>query len=309
MAISQAHLDHWREHGYVVVDGLVSGSELAEAQREFAHLFPTWDEKAAEPRKYRQFRKDDPHEGHGLFIEHFPFSAATPRLADNAIHPDLLDFARRAMGTDDIALGAAEVVAKYAGFGGDYEQGLHLDFNNNTPVVPSVNDSAMEDLACIIYYSDVTIDLGPTYVVSTTHARNEPVWPSFRDGGHPLYAHEQPALAKAGSALLYTMRTWHRGSRMIAKRGHRFAQHITLHNGAYRWLGAVKYYRSYGTQEAAALMARSTPRQRWALGFPLPGNPYWDGHTLAAAKLRYPGIDFAPYAAAMSRTCVTVACG
>ena len=37
------------------------------------------------------------------------------------------------------------------------------------------------------------------------------------------------------------------------------------------------------------------PRQREVLGFPKAGDPYWNEETLAAVKLRYPGMDIAIY--------------
>jgi hypothetical protein len=34
----------------------------------------------------------------------------------------------------------------------------------------------------------------------------------------------------------------------------------------------------------------ATPRQREVLGFPKPGDPYWNEETRTAVKLRYPKI-------------------
>jgi hypothetical protein len=228
-----------------------------------------------------------------MFLEQFPFRSTA--LGDISLHPDLIDFARRALGTDDIALAHSDVTAKYAGLGADYHQDLHLDVSNNSPVTPSAHDPAMEYVPCIIYYTDVTAELGATRVVPRGVSAATPLWPNVRPAGDPLYARERPAEARAGSALIYSLRTWHRGARMTAASGQRIAHHLSFYNGACRWLGATCFHRQAESPEMHALITRSSPQQRWALGFPLPGSPYWTEDTIRDSQLRYPGIDFAPY--------------
>ena len=46
----------------------------------------------------------------------------------------------------------------------DYEQELHVDYGNNSLVYPKP-DTAIVDLPTITYYTDVTVELGPTYLV------------------------------------------------------------------------------------------------------------------------------------------------
>ena len=47
--------------------------------------------------------------------------------------------------------------------------------------------------------------------------------------------------------------------------------------------------------ELQHFIERATPRQREVLGFPPPGDPYWNDETLAAVALRYPKMDMRPY--------------
>src|SRR6185295_135687 len=162
-----------------------------------------------------------------------------------------------------------------------------------TPVAPSL-DPSMMDVPAILYYSDVTMDLGPTYVVSRQHTQDVPLFPGTRPRSAEnaaLYEHEKPVLAKAGSLLLYSMHTFHRGSRMTAACGHRFTHHLGFHNGACRWQGTYSFHFHAEAPQYARLIERSTPQQRWALGFPPPGHVYWDEQSLKLVALRYPKID------------------
>ena len=103
----------------------------------------------------------------------------------------------------------------------DYDQELHSDYSNNTLVYPSAARTLI-DIPMIVYYTDVTVDLGPTYVVSAELTRDLP--PTGRRfcsrADYPqFYAAEKPATMPAGSALIYSMTTLHRGSAMRASEG------------------------------------------------------------------------------------------
>src|SRR5690606_1521032 len=132
----------------------------------------------------------------------------------------------RALGTREIVLTQSAIWAKYAG-AGDYEQGLHLDYQGNTLVVPR-DDGSYRQVNMILYYSDVDETLGPTCVVPADRAKGVPVWPTHHPvgGGSKLYRHERPILASAGDLLIFSMRTWHRASAVSATRGARFSHHF-----------------------------------------------------------------------------------
>src|SRR5207253_10332461 len=140
--------------------------------------------------------------------------------------------------------------------------------------------------------SDVTEDLGPTHVVSQQHTRGQLLWPSRRPRTEypELYAHEVPVTVSAGSLLIYSMRTWHRGSALRAPAGARFSHHMGYRAGAYRWLGQSCFQHDGGQPEMDHFLEQATPRQREVLGFPPPGHRYWDEETLAGVAARYPGM-------------------
>ena len=93
-------------------------------------------------------------------------------------HPELIAFVERMLGTNDMLLSQAAIWAKYAGTG-DFDQGLHLDYQGNTLVVPR-DDGEFRQINMILYYSDVSEELGPTYVVSQENTRELPLWPTHR---------------------------------------------------------------------------------------------------------------------------------
>jgi hypothetical protein len=149
----------------------------------------------------------------------------------------------------------------------------------------------------ILYYSDVTVDLGPTYVVSQEATADEPTWPLVldREAKAEVYAHEVPVTVTAGSLMLYSMSTFHRGSTFLAKEGARFSHHIVWRRAGFEWMGWRAFPREAGDANFVRFLEQATPRQRSVLGFPPPGHPYWTEETVAGVGARYPGMDMEPY--------------
>jgi hypothetical protein len=185
--------------------------------------------------------------------------------------------------------------AKYAG-AGDFEQGLHLDYEGNTLVVPR-DDGDYRQVNMILYYSDVTAELGPTYVVSQERTRELPPWPTHRPrkGNAELYQHERPVLAEAGDLLIFGMRIWHRASDLTADSGARFTHHLVYRAAAHAFQGYHQWSQFGEKAELAAFIETATPRQREMIGFPRIDDRYWNEQTLSAVAQRYPGMDIRPY--------------
>jgi hypothetical protein len=141
--------------------------------------------------------------------------------------------------------------------------------------------------------------LGPTCVVSQEKTRKLPLWPTFRtrkkDGW--LYKLEKPVVAKAGTLLIFSMRTFHRASEMTADFGARFSHHLVYRSGAHNFAGYHIWARHGENPELQRFIERASPRQREVLGFPKSGDPYWNKETIAGVALRYPGMDMGPYVA------------
>jgi ectoine hydroxylase-related dioxygenase (phytanoyl-CoA dioxygenase family) len=150
----------------------------------------------------------------------------------------------------------------------------------------------------ILYYSDVTAELGPTYVVSQEKTRDLPLWPTHRPRkkNEKLCDHERPVLAKAGDLLIFSMRTWHRASDMTADFGARFSHHFVWRSAKHNFQGYHLWSRMGENSDLQRFVEHTKPRQREVLGFPTASDNFWTDETIAAVQLRYPKMDFRPYA-------------
>ena len=288
MRISKKQIEHCLRHGYVIVPAFLTKKELAAGRQGMLQYFPTAEELSATPQRYG-FVHDDPEH---LQVE-FPF--AHDALNDISTHLELINFVERVLGTKEILLSQAAIWAKYAGTG-DFEQGLHLDYQGNTLVVPR-EDGDYRQVNMILYYSDVGADLGPTFVVSQEKSKDLPLWPTHRrrKKDAKLYENEKPVLAQAGDLFIFGMRTWHRASDITADHGVRFSHHLVWRSASKNFQGYHQWSHLGEKPEMQHFIERATPRQREALGFPPLRDPYWNDETLAAVELRYPKMDMKPY--------------
>ncbi len=283
MRITEQHQQQLLRHGYAIVPNFLTATELAAAKANMLRYFPSAEEFEATPERYASITEDPEH----LQVE-FPFAGET--LNDITTHPEIVSFVERLLGTQNVMLSQSAIWAKYAGTG-DFEQGLHLDYQGNTLVVPR-DDGAYRQVNMILYYSDVDNELGPTHVVSQEKTKDLPLWPTHRTRkkDSALYKLEKPVLAQAGDLFIFSMRTWHRASDLIADRGVRFSHHFVYRSADHPFQGFNQYSAMGEKAELQSFIARATPRQREVLGFPRMDSAYWNEETRAAVKLRYPGI-------------------
>ena len=280
--ITDEQVAHWLEHDYVVIPGFLTTDELAASNADLRRYYPSADEYFAAPERYRTLP--------GML--EFPYVGDA--LNHVATHPDLLDFVGEILGTPDVFLTQSLLWGKYSG--GQYDQALHRDYGNNTLVVPR-DDGAFRQVAMIIYYEDVTDEHGPTRVVSQRFAGEVPLVPAVVtiDERPDLYANEHAVTATAGSLLLYSEQTLHRGSEFRAPKGARFSHHLVYRAAGYEWMGFQALPREGNSPEMRRFIEVATPRQRSAIGFPAPGHAYWNDATLDGVALRYPKMDLGPY--------------
>ena len=286
--VTDKQLDHLKRHGYVVVPRFLSPRELKQAHRGMLQYFPSPEELAATPHRYSAMMDNADF----LQLE-FPFDEQV--FNHQALHPRVLDFVERLLGTEEVALSRAALWAKYAGFG-EFEQQMHVDYEGNTLVVPR-DDGDYRQVNVILYYSDVDEMLGPTEVLSQEHTRDDLLWPPFRSREEwpAFYEKATPILAKAGDMLIFSMRTFHRATAITADIGVRFTQHLVFRSRTHGFQGH-ELWSSHGEKhELATFLTKASPKQREALGFPKVGDPYWNDATLAGVKRRYTKMDLRPY--------------
>jgi ectoine hydroxylase-related dioxygenase (phytanoyl-CoA dioxygenase family) len=287
--VDGADIEHWRRHGYVIIEGFLDKDELDDARENIERYMPTWAEYVRDAPRYRQMLASP----QGWVMNGFPYVGDA--LNHAVLHPYLTAFIEQLVGGSKLALSHAGLMGKYAG-GTDYEQELHVDYGNNTLVFPGA-DLTCCDIPAIIYYTDVGYECGPTFVVSQELTRDGLIGPRRRprEQYQEWYDAEVPVLCPAGSVFIYSMRTFHRGSAMQQKEGLRWTQHLAYHTDGPRWLGSATFQHAGGSPEMDHFLVTATPRQRELVGFPAPGDAYWNAETIRGVQDRYPLMDMTPY--------------
>jgi hypothetical protein len=299
----------WREHGWVLVEGLVSRADVEAALGDLALLFPSAEDYHADPDGVRRRWLGEPPEprdewvwpasGPGFrpeqhrWVRRFPFpgSGALNRLC---IHPAIVDFAERALGSTDIRLYQAGTSAKYTGET-NYEQPMHTDRNHSW--LPARNEPPWWHLETFLYLSDVDEGNAPTHLVpraaSGDRATTVPLVMPDRDP--ELYAAELPAPGVRGSLLAYRTDVFHRGVDLSAADGARFILALAFKPAAVDWIGYNSYQSKSTSLDWVKFAEGCTPRELELFGFPPPGHAVWDAALLDATAERYPGLDLTPW--------------
>ena len=280
-----------------MLDGAVSGEDLAAARHAVAKLFPGAEAMA------------DPSDGDALerwrtwdaAWPEFPFRSRS--LNGLVVSELMIDLAQELLGTDDVRLYLAIATAKYGGQPSEYNQLLHTDFPNHTLTVPRP-ESGYHQMESFIYLSDVNPRNGATRFVSrarTSHIPVEQHTLNYEDFGD-LYDDPGDASAPAGSIVVYRPDVYHRSVDFTDTTQARFMLHVSYKPAAMEWGGYQAWPFKGFSVEWHNFVQQSTPRQLIALGFPAPGHPFWTHDTLDGVARRYPGLDLTPWRAAHDHT-------
>jgi hypothetical protein len=310
---TDAEIATWRQDGWILLDGLIDPAEIDRAVVDLGGLFPTPEAYHADPEGETERwlgrpppAKEGyvwPADGPGFRPEQHRWAAQFPLPGTNAlnrlfVHPSIVDFVERALGTDDLRLYQAQVSAKYAGLT-NYEQPMHTDRNHSW--LPSRADGTLLHVESFLYLSDVDDDCAPTHLVplhdANGHTPTEllvlPKWDP------KLYEAERGAPGPRGSLLAYRPDVFHRGVDMQRPGGHRYLLNVSFKKNGQDWVG-------YHTQQSRSTSAEwitfaesCTPRELALFGFPEPGHEVWDEALIDATAERYPNLDLTPWYAAL----------
>ena len=291
--ITETHLEHYRQHGYAIVERFLTDEELQGALDEWREILPGWVEYCQDP----AMPKPDNWQqaGQALYFQSFRFPFPGRHMNAITFHPELVAFAQRMAGGSEMFCEQSNLSFKCKGNLRDLDQAMHCDYANHTLAYPP-DDPAYWQTTYLLYYTDVTENHAPTAICSREHYPEKILVPAHytREQRPAIYGNEVKVAAPAGSLIIYSMRTFHRGTAFLAEGG-RLAHFITYAPAAWKWLGFVGWpfqakYPSYQNW-----IEKATPAERQLLGFPPPGHPYWTEETLAGVGARYPGMDMAPY--------------
>jgi hypothetical protein len=304
----------WREQGWVLLEGLVGTDDVDRAKDDLHRVFPTADEYHADPDGVTDrwlgkpavppepytwpptgpgFRPEQ-HRWHGLFP--FSGSGALNRLF---VHPSVVDFAERALGTTDIRLYQAQVSAKYAGLT-NYEQPMHTDRNHSW--LPPRAEPPWWFLEAFLYLTDVDAGTAPTHLVRVGDAAGrDPTAPLILPSwDREIYAAEEAAPGIRGSLLAYRTDVFHRAVDLTAPGGARYLLNECFKIAGQDWIGYHSIQSRANAPEWTDFVEASTPRELELFGFPPPGHAIWDDATLDATARRYPKLDLTPWRRALT---------
>jgi hypothetical protein len=166
----------------------------------------------------------------------FPFASAELSLL--AVHPRLVGLAQALLKTDDVRLYSAEAWAKFTG-AVNYEQEHHRDF---------LHPRRLHNVEMFVFLNDVSEDLGPTHLVSTTITAEVPLMHgSFSQSEFPtLYDQERSSAGPAGTVILYRGETVHRATNVTAPTGARYSLHCGFRPAHDEWIGYRRFGALYG---------------------------------------------------------------
>ncbi|HEY2885719.1 MAG TPA: phytanoyl-CoA dioxygenase family protein [Rhizomicrobium sp.] len=309
------HLAHFTRHGWVLIEHLLTASEIDAALPALFELYPTpetFHAGASDPRSaaYRADAQAPENAGDEarfrplqfVGLKEFPFTQQI--LNRLALHPSIMAVAEDLLQTRDVRLYQAETFAKYTGVT-QYAQPFHADYTNHTMLPPRA-DGRYRQVQMFLYLSDVTPAHGATRVVSRELTKDVPVmklsFTQARVSQERLQEWEHAAVSAVGprgSLLIYGADVVHRGTEMTAPGGGRFFFNLAYRTADADWVGANPWPRKGIERGWHALIEGLSVRQLEAMGFPPPGHPYWDEETLRGAAERYPGLDLSPWRAAV----------
>jgi hypothetical protein len=298
----------WREHGWVLLEGLIPVDDIDAVVGDLHLLYPTAEQYHADPEgeTVRRLGRPAPveefpwpaegpgfrHDQHRwLRVFPFPGSGALNRLV---VHPAIVDFARRALGSSDLRVYQAGTSAKYEGIT-NYEQPMHTDRNHSW--LPAVPEAPWWHVEGFLYLSDVVPTTAPTHLVSARDSagRRTTVPLVMPDRDPELYGAEQGAPGVRGSYLAYRTDVFHRAVAFTEPGGARFLLNASYKIAGQDWVGYHTAQSRSTSPDWVTFVEGSTPEELALFGFPPPGHPIWSEALIDATQRLYRGLDTTPW--------------
>jgi hypothetical protein len=298
---SPAHLDTWRRDGVVLIPDFFTAEEVAAVTADFRKVFDRMGADAAMvKREEGELGRFNPAQFTGVQSVPLDCSAALNLIG---VHPALMDFAKRALETDNVYLYQCQAWGKFTGEA-DYDQPFHCDYLNHTLTAPS-DDERQNSVTFICIFSHVTEAHGPTHYVTRPDAARI-AGPEGTLLGDPalqaaLRQYERSAAAPAGSLFVYGIDIYHRGTNLTAPAGHRYVMTVCFKNARNAAINYVAWPFHF-RRPWEHIFNHASPEQLACFGVQRPGDRFWTETTIARAQARYPGWDMAPYRQALMKS-------
>jgi hypothetical protein len=305
-------VERWRDHGWVLIEGLVGTDEIDAALEDLHQIFPTAEQYHADPEGETVRRLGVRPEHHGfvwpkegpgfrdeqhLWQGSFPFPG-TGALNRLVVNPGIVDFAQRALDTTDLRVYQIGASAKYTGIT-NYEQPMHTDRNHSW--LPAISEAPWWNIEGFLYLSDVGASGNPTHLVSVQDSvgRRSTVLFIMPDGDPELYALEKGAAGVRGSYLAYRPDVFHRAVQLAEPDGSRFLLNVSYRIAGQDWIGYHTSQSNATSPDWTRFVENSTPDDLALFGFPPPGHPIWSADVLDATQRFYPKLDLTPWRSAL----------
>ena len=227
---TQAHIDQWRQEGFVIIPDFFSAQEIAPIVTDYERIY---GKKGAGDFAGSELNLKE-EDGQGAFrnnqfknIDILPYDGSI-EMNLISLHPALIEFAKQVLCSDDVHLYQSHTWAKYTGEA-DYDQAHHCDFRNHTLTVPA--DSPSQRTAdIVIYLTDVTDAHGALHYVTKPDAdsvlREGAIWGPEPEQQAQLRSKERSAAGTAGTLVAHSIDTFHRGTNLTLPGGYRYTMTV-----------------------------------------------------------------------------------
>jgi hypothetical protein len=279
----------WQTEGWALVDGLIDAADIDAVADDLERLFGA--DTFADYNRASGFGDGSP-EGRQFRSTQFQGMRGFPQqncpaLNDLFLHPRLTEFARLALGEDDLRIYQAAVWGKWAG-AVNYEQPMHQDGNHS--LLPPRMEPGFWHLETFLYLSDVDEDCAPPRLVPRSSSGV-----AYDD----LYQHEIPAIGRRGTLVAYRSDVWHRGTDFTRPDASRFVLVEAFRPAQADWFGYDTFPRLGNNHIFRSFVAGKSPEQLALFGVPRPGHVFWNKATVDALEAQYPRLDVDPWRAAL----------
>ena len=126
------HVQHYRDHGYAIIENFLDANELESARDEIDLFIPGWLRYAANPKGEKPEGWNEPPRSRRTM--RFPFKGS--QLNAITLHPELRRFASIFAESDDLFCEQSDLHYKCKGHYADADQVMHLDYMNHTLAYP-----------------------------------------------------------------------------------------------------------------------------------------------------------------------------